>query len=55
LNHLEQVETQLSREPLPLPTLQLNTEVKDLFAFQYNDIQVLNYQSHSAIKAPVAI
>lgn len=55
LNHLEQVETQLSREPLPLPTLQLNPEVKDLFAFQYNDIQVLNYQSHSAIKAPVAI
>jgi thymidylate synthase len=55
LNHLEQVETQLSREPLPLPTLQLNPEVKDLFAFQYNDIQVLNYQSHSTIKAPVAI
>ncbi|MEN9434747.1 MAG: hypothetical protein RLZZ422_2336 [Pseudomonadota bacterium] len=55
LNHLDQVETQLSREPLPLPTLQLNPEVKDLFAFQYNDIQVLNYQSHSAIKAPVAI
>lgn len=55
LNHKEQVETQLSREPYPLPTLQLNPAVKDLFAFQYEDIQVLNYQSHPAIKAPVAV
>lgn len=55
LNHLEQVETQLSREPYALPTLQLNPDVKDLFAFQYEDIAVLNYQSHPAIKALVAV
>lgn len=55
LNHTEQVETQLSREPYALPTLQLNPAVKDLFAFQYEDIAVLNYQSHPAIKAPVAV
>lgn len=55
LNHTEQVETQLSREPYALPTVQLNPAVKDLFAFQYEDIAVLNYQSHPAIKAPVAV
>ncbi|WP_020560034.1 thymidylate synthase [Thiofilum flexile] len=55
LNHSEQVETQLSREPHALPTLRLNPAVKDLFAFQYEDIEVLGYQSHPAIKAPVAV
>jgi thymidylate synthase len=54
-NHLEQVKLQLSREPLPLPTLKLNPSVKDIFSFTYGDITIENYQSHPAIKAPVAV
>jgi thymidylate synthase len=54
-NHLEQVNTQLQREPFPLPTMRLNPEVKDLFAFRYEDFTLENYQSHPAIKAPVAV
>lgn len=55
LNHLEQAETQLARTPLALPRLWLNPTVTDLFAFAYEDIQIRDYQSHPAIKAPVAI
>ncbi|MDR2845310.1 MAG: thymidylate synthase [Puniceicoccales bacterium] len=55
LNHLEQVETQLSREPRNLPQLQLNPKVRDLFAFTYEDITVEGYAPHPAIKAPVSI
>lgn len=54
-NHLEQVELQLSREPRPLPTLQLNPLVKELLDFTYDDIAVINYDPWPAIKAPVAI
>jgi thymidylate synthase len=54
-NHREQVLLQLSREPYPLPTLQLNASVTDIFSFQYEDFALLNYQHHPAIKAPVAI
>ena len=54
-NHLAQAQLQLTREPLPLPQLQLNPTVKDLFAFQFDDIQLQDYQSHPAIKAPVAV
>lgn len=54
-NHLQQTELQLSREPLPLPTLRLNPDVKDIFAFKYEDFVLENYQSHPAIKAPVAV
>ncbi|PTQ90980.1 thymidylate synthase [Agitococcus lubricus] len=54
-NHLEQTELQLSREPLPLPTMRLNPNVKDIFAFKYDDFTLENYQSHAAIKAPVAV
>ncbi|GHD60944.1 thymidylate synthase [Jeongeupia chitinilytica] len=55
LNHLEQVQTQLGREPLPLPTMKLNPDRKDIFAFEYEDFVLENYQSHPAIKAPVAV
>lgn len=54
-NHLQQTELQLSREPLPLPTMRLNSDVKDIFAFKYDDFTLENYQSHAAIKAPVAV
>ena len=54
-NHLEQVELQLSREPLPLPTMRLNPAVDDVFAFRFEDFTLENYQSHPHIKAAVAV
>jgi thymidylate synthase len=54
-NHLEQVKLQLSRMPYPLPTMQLNKNVKDIFQFKYDDFTLVNYTSHPAIKAPVAV
>lgn len=54
-NHLEQVKLQLSRTPLPLPTMKLNPEIKNIFDFTYEDFKLENYQSHPAIKAPVAV
>jgi len=54
-NHLQQVETQLARQPYPLPQMQLNPAVKDIFAFTIADFTLLNYQAHPHIKAPVAI
>ncbi|WP_114789269.1 thymidylate synthase [Niabella yanshanensis] len=54
-NHIEQVNLQLSREPYPLPVMKINPEVKDIFGFQYDDFKLENYQSHPAIKAPVAV
>ena len=54
-NHMEQVQLQLSRSPLPLPTMKLNPEVKDVFDFKFEDFTLENYQSHPAIKAPVAV
>lgn len=54
-NHIEQAELQLSRDTFPLPEMQLNKNVKNLFDFTYNDFTLLNYQSHPAIKAPVAV
>ena len=55
MNHLEQVKEQLSRKPHPLPTMKINPEVKDIFAFKYEDFELVDYQCHPAIKAPVAI
>lgn len=55
LNHLEQVNLQLSREPRPLPQMLINPLVKDIFSFKYEDFQLLNYDPHPAIKAPVAV
>ena len=55
LNHLEQVETQLSREPYALPEMRINPDVKDLFEFRYEDFELVNYQCHPAIRAPIAV
>ncbi len=54
-NHLEQTKEQLSRSTYPLPQMKINPEVKDLFAFSIDDFELTNYQSHPAIKAPVAV
>ena len=54
-NHREQVELQLTRELYTLPTLTLNPDVDDIFAFKYEDISVNGYESHPAIKAKVAV
>ena len=55
LNHLEQAQQQLTREPLPLPQMQINPQVKDIFKFQYTDFALRNYQAHPHIKAPIAV
>lgn len=54
-NHFEQANEQLSRKPFALPTMRINPEVKDLFAFKFEDFELLDYQAHPHIKAPVAI
>ena len=54
-NHLEQARLQVSREPLPLPTLKLNPEKTDIDDFTYDDIEVLGYEHHPHIKAPISI
>ncbi len=54
-NHRDAVHEQLSRQPFPLPKMRLNPEVKDLFAFRYEDFTLENYQCHPAIKAPIAV
>lgn len=55
LNHLEQVDTQLARQPRPLPTMRLNPDVKSVFDFTYADFTLENYDPYPAIKAPVAV
>jgi thymidylate synthase len=54
-NHMEQTALQLSREPRSLPTMKINPEVKDIFAFKFEDFTLEGYDPHPAIKAPVAI
>ncbi|MEZ6184646.1 MAG: thymidylate synthase [Planctomycetota bacterium] len=54
-NHVEQARLQLARDPRPLPRLQLNPEVTDLFAFRYEDVQILDYDPHPKIRGEVAV
>ena len=54
-NHLEQAELQLQREPLPLPRLSFRRRPPSIFDYQYEDFEIVNYQFHPAIKAPVAV
>ncbi|MEY2586296.1 MAG: hypothetical protein RLY11_145 [Bacteroidota bacterium] len=54
-NHFDQANLQLTRTPFPLPTMRINPAVKDIFGFTFEDFELMNYQSHPAIKAPVAI
>ena len=55
LNHMEQAELQLSRAPYPLPKMQINSEVNSLFDFSYDDFELVGYQYHPAIRAPIAV
>lgn len=55
VNHLEQAKEQLARQPFPLPNMQINPKIKNLFDFTIDDFELLNYQSHAHIKAPIAI
>ncbi len=54
-NHMDQVRLQLTRTPYPLPVMKLNPHINDIFGFRYEDFSLENYQSHPAIKAPVAV
>ncbi|MCK5499231.1 MAG: thymidylate synthase, partial [Gammaproteobacteria bacterium] len=55
LNHLQQVDEQLSRQPLALPEMRINAEINSIFDFKYEDFELLNYESHPAISAPIAV
>ena len=54
-NHFEQVDLQLSREPLPLPRLEIKRRPPTIFDYQFDDFALIGYQSHAAIRAPVAV
>lgn len=55
LNHMQQVDEQLSREPLALPVMEINPEINSIFDFIYDDFELINYESHPSIKAPIAV
>jgi|TARA_Y100000590_G_scaffold154479_1_gene177538 thymidylate synthase len=55
LNHLEQVDEQLTRKPFALPEMRLNTGIDDIFKFQYKHFELINYQTHPKISAPIAV
>jgi thymidylate synthase len=55
LNHLEQADLQLARAPYPLPQLKLKREPQSLFAYAYEDFEIIDYRYHAAIKAPIAV
>lgn len=54
-NHMEQVETQLAREPFTLPIMKINPDVKNIFDFTFDDFELINYECHPGIRAPIAI
>jgi thymidylate synthase len=54
-NHFEQAELQLTRAPFALPKMKINPAVKNIFDFNFEDFELLNYESHPPIKAPVAV
>lgn len=54
-NHIEQAKLQLTRTPFELPQMKINPNIKDIFSFDYQDFELLNYQSHPSIKAPIAV
>ncbi|ATX82849.1 thymidylate synthase [Mariprofundus ferrinatatus] len=54
-NHMEQVETQLAREPFPLPTMKINPDIKSIFDFKFEDFELEGYECHAGIRAPIAI
>jgi thymidylate synthase len=55
LNHIEQVRLQLSREPRPLPVMNINPEVRDIFSFRYDDFALTGYDPHPAIKGEISV
>lgn len=55
LNHMEQVDTQLERTPRPLPTMEINPEVKSIFNFKFDDFNLVGYDPYPTIKAPIAV
>ncbi len=55
LNHLDQVQQQLSREPYPLPTMRINSTVSEIDAFRYDDFELVDYRYHPYIKAPISV
>jgi len=54
-NHLEQVDEQLTRTPYSLPSLHINPDIRDIFAFSFEDFELLDYQAHPHIKAPISV
>ncbi|MFQ5345348.1 MAG: thymidylate synthase [Mariprofundus sp.] len=54
-NHAEQVETQLARQPFPLPTMKINPDIKNIFDFRFEDFELVDYRCHPAIRAPIAV
>jgi len=55
LNHIDQAKLQLSRQPYPLPQMRINPEISSIDGFDYNDFELLNYQSHPGIKADISV
>jgi thymidylate synthase len=55
LNHMEQVNEQLTRAPLALPIMNINTAIDSIFDFTFEDFELVNYESHAHIKAPISV
>ena len=55
LNHLEQADEQLARDPLPPPQMKINPDVNGIFDFRYEDFELVGYRTHPSIPAPIAI